>query len=208
MRMSELSTLHSGTSQPPRPSRATEPSDAKLQWAVRPFQPDEDLDRLCDLAEQAQQFSPLVGLELNNDQSWYGRSNLQPQALLLDVSGIGHLFGGEEALLFQVSQWLKAHRYFAYMSIASTVGAAWAMCNYEIPKREKQARSQNTQADKHEADVQNILDCRWLITDRWEEAELLASLPVCPFAASAPRSSHSPPVCRGRQWRCPFRPSS
>ena len=153
---------------------------SNLLWQIRPFQPDEDLDRLCELAEEAQQFSPLVGLELHDDRAWYGRTTCLPQALFLDISGIGQLFGGEEQLLVEVAQWLRSQRYFAYMSIASTVGAAWALANYEILRRVRQASKEAAAAgaEPPPAEPADVPDCRTLITEAWEEAELLSALPV------------------------------
>lgn len=212
MRMSELAALTTGpaaavasatSASPPRassprtsspaarasaPSSREEPVDSPLLWEIRPYQPEEDLDALCELAEQAQQFSPLVGLELHDAVPWSGRTHCQPQALLLDISGIPHLFGGEEALLAEVAQWLRQHRYFAYMSIASTVGAAWALANYEILRRLKGERSEgdpqsagsNTLdlAPKGPQPAYEVPDCRTLITESWEEAEMLSELSV------------------------------
>ncbi len=125
MRMSELAAL--------------KPTDDRADWDVRPYDPAADLDALCELVEQAQQFSPVVGLEQLQDQPWHGRHHLQPQAMLLDATGIANLFGDEAGYLAEVAQWLKAQRYFGYMALASTVGAAWALANYEVLRRVKQA---------------------------------------------------------------------
>src|SRR6185295_18809992 len=53
-------------------------------------------DRLAleQLAQWCQRFSPIVGLE--DAQS--------PDSLLLDVTSLAHLFGGEESLVHQVEQ--------------------------------------------------------------------------------------------------------
>lgn len=164
MRMSELAGICSAST---------------TLWSIRPYEPDGDLDRLCELAEQAQQFSPLVGLELHDDLPWCGRTTCQAQALFLDVSGISHLFGGEEALLAEVAQWLCGERLFAYMSIASTVGAAWALANYEILRRlESQRRTASASGLQPPAQPVDVPECQTLITDAWEEAELLAALPT------------------------------
>ncbi|RMF36805.1 MAG: hypothetical protein D6753_18785 [Planctomycetota bacterium] len=101
---------------------------------IREYDPEEDLDRLCELAELAQQFSPLVGLEQLDRCLWAGRGLHRPEALLLDVTGIGPLFGGEAALVRQVGQWLRSQRFYGRMAIAGTVGAAWAVaaCSREL----------------------------------------------------------------------------
>ncbi|MEZ6076180.1 MAG: hypothetical protein R3C56_11075 [Pirellulaceae bacterium] len=92
--------------------------------------PHEDIEALCELAEQAQQFSPLVGLEQLDKKPWAGRWLLQPECLLLDVTGIAGLFGGEPQLLDAVAGWLGKQRLFGCLGLADTVGAAWALANY------------------------------------------------------------------------------
>lgn len=187
MRMSELSALCTGPSASSPAGSSGEVAASPLLWEIRPYRPEEDLDSLCELAEEAQQFSPLVGLELHGVAPWAGRTTCQPQALLLDISGIPHLFGGEEALLAEVARWLGEHRYFAYMTIASTVGAAWALANYEILRRLKQDRSSERSqpedssprdAAQAPAPTYDVPKCRTLITEAWEEAELLSELPI------------------------------
>ncbi len=171
MRMSELAALTTAT-------------DGVL-WEVRSYRPEEDLDELCALLEEAYQFSPLVGLEAHDELPWHGRTSCQPQSLLLDVTGIAHLFGGEAALLEQIAAWLRSKRYFGYMCIASTVGAAWALANYEILRRLKQNPESNASkpdASKPDAVAKTspeyVPESRMLITECWEEAELLSTLPV------------------------------
>ncbi|MCC6509058.1 MAG: DNA polymerase Y family protein [Pirellulaceae bacterium] len=189
MRLSELAALKS--------------DDDKILWEVRPYHPDQDLDALCDLAEQAQQFSPLVGLELHDQEPWHGRTSCQPQALLLDASGIADLFGGDQPYLAEIAAWLRSQRYFAYMALASTIGAAWALANYELLSKARHAppappapqppaatissaaksgavtSDPSRDAANRESDKTDYVPlCRTLVTDPWEEAELLSELPV------------------------------
>ncbi len=103
---------------------------ALVALEIREHDPQEDIEALRGLAEQAQQFSPIVGLEQLDKKLWAGRTIPQPESLLLDVTGLAGLFGGEEALVQAISRWLDQHNYFGYMAIAGTVGAAWAMANY------------------------------------------------------------------------------
>ncbi|MGD9644103.1 MAG: DNA polymerase Y family protein [Pirellulales bacterium] len=79
-------------------------------------------DRLAleALAEWCQQFSPSVGLEESE----------QPASLLLDVSGLGHLFGGEEALARRVVRAFAERRLTARVAIADTLAAAWAVTHF------------------------------------------------------------------------------
>lgn len=113
-----------------RPAMRLAEATALTTTEIREHDPHEDIDALCTLAERAQRFSPLVGLEQIDDKLWAGRSLLQPECLLLDVTGIGPVFGGEAALLEQLSQWLGTQNYFGCMAIASSIGAAWALANY------------------------------------------------------------------------------
>jgi len=97
---------------------------------IREHDPQEDIEALRGLAEQAQQFSPIVGFEQLDKKLWAGRTTPQPESLLLDVTGLASLFGGEDVLMQAIGQWLDQHNYFGCMAIAGTVGAAWAMANY------------------------------------------------------------------------------
>ena len=112
---------------------------AKLE--IREHQPHEDIDALCGLAEQAQQFSPIVGLESLDKLPWPGRTLLQPECLLLDVTGVARLFGGEEQLLAAIAQWLDDQRILGCLAIAGSIGTAWAVANYALrnPFATKQA---------------------------------------------------------------------
>ncbi len=105
---------------------------ALVEAEVHQHDPQEDIEELCALAEQAQQFSPLVGLEQLDKKLWAGRTLPQPECLLLDVTGIAGLFGGEAELLAAVCQWLSGQHYFGCVSLAGSVGAAWALANYQL----------------------------------------------------------------------------
>ncbi len=94
------------------------------------YDPQEDLESIVELAEEAWQFSPLVGLESLDEQPWAGRSLHQPQALLLDATGLTDFFGGQANMLTLITQWLADKGYVGISAIAESVGAAWAMANY------------------------------------------------------------------------------
>ncbi len=89
-----------------------------------------DIESLCSLAESAQCFSPIVGLEQLDPLPWAGRSLHQPQSILLDVTGIAPLFGGDAKLASAVQQWVADQGYMASIAIANTIGTAWALANY------------------------------------------------------------------------------
>ncbi len=89
------------------PSLATAPSD-----------PAGDLAFLEKLALWAQRWGPWSALDA-------------PDGLIVDVTGVAHLFGGEEALLADVRAALARRRLAARLAIAPTAGAAWALAHYE-----------------------------------------------------------------------------
>ncbi|MBI3837244.1 MAG: DNA polymerase Y family protein [Planctomycetia bacterium] len=85
-------------------------------------------DRLAleELAEWCQRFGPTVGLE----------EAVPPESLLLDVTGLGPLVGGEPALAERVVREFHLRNLTARVAIADTPGAAWAVAHYadlEIP---------------------------------------------------------------------------
>lgn len=92
--------------------------------------PQADLEALCSLAESAQCFSPIVGIETVDQQAWAGRSLHQPQGIFLDVTGIAPLFGNEMLLANTVHQWFASQGYLVAIGLASSMGAAWAIANY------------------------------------------------------------------------------
>lgn len=94
------------------------------------YDPQEDLAALVELAQEAWQFSPMVGLEGLDAQLWAGRFLHQPQAFFLDATGLTKLLGGPTAMLRQILGWLAGKGYIAYAAMAPSLGAAWALANY------------------------------------------------------------------------------
>ena len=92
--------------------------------------PQADIESLCSLAESAQCFSPIVGIEQLDPQPWAGRSLHQPQSILLDVTGIAALFGGDAKLASSVHRWVADQGYWSSIAIANSIGTAWALANY------------------------------------------------------------------------------
>ena len=82
---------------------------------------DPQADRACleKLAEWCEQFSPLVGLEAGEE----------PSSLLLDVTGLAGLFGGEGALARRVVDSFRRRGHFVHVAIADTISAAWAVAH-------------------------------------------------------------------------------
>jgi len=82
-----------------------------------PADPQGDEALLERLAQWAQRWSPLVELDL-------------PDTLRLDVTGVAHLFGGEEALIADIRDRFAAIGLTARAAIAPTAAAAWALARY------------------------------------------------------------------------------
>lgn len=69
------------------------------------------------LAEWCIRFTPSAAIDL-------------PDGLLLDASGCTHLWGGDGAYISDISSRLKQRGYDVRISIADTIGAAWAIARY------------------------------------------------------------------------------
>lgn len=101
---------------------------------VLEYQPQHDLEALVSLAEAAQCFSPIVGLEPVDSDVWAGRSLPEPQGLVLDITGIPDLFGGENSFAHWVCRWFRDRGYLTSIAIANSLGQAWGLANYAFRK--------------------------------------------------------------------------
>ena len=81
-----------------------------------PADPDGDAALVRRLAKWAGRWSPLV--EVDGD------------GLRLDVSGVAHLFGGEDGLVRDIEQSFARLGLTACTAIAPTAAAAWALARY------------------------------------------------------------------------------
>lgn len=97
---------------------------------IQEHDPQTDLEALVQLAEAAQSFSPIVGIETLDKDLWAGRSLHEPQSLYLDITGIPDLFGGERSFANQVHAWLSKHGWVAAIAIGNQIGQAWGLANY------------------------------------------------------------------------------
>jgi protein ImuB len=75
--------------------------------------------RSLELLKYAGRFSPIVGLEPTESTS-----------ILLDITGLAHLFGGEPALAKNVVDDFARLGLSIRLAIADTIGAAWAATHY------------------------------------------------------------------------------
>jgi protein ImuB len=78
-----------------------------------------DRTALCQLALDFQRFSPFVGLE----------EGAYPESLLSDVTGCTHLWNGEERFLRSVRNYWRKRGYQIQLSLAGSLGAAWALAH-------------------------------------------------------------------------------
>src|SRR5436309_8873991 len=78
-----------------------------------------DRDALERLAEWAQRYSPIVGLE----------EAAAVQSLLLDISGCAACFHGEDRLAQQAVRELRGQGWNVRVAVASTLGAAWGVAH-------------------------------------------------------------------------------
>lgn len=89
------------------------------QLAVRPADPAGDLAFLESLALWAQRWGPWSAIDA-------------PDGLVIDATGVAHLFGGEAALLADARVQLMRRGLAARAAIAPTAGAAWALAHYGL----------------------------------------------------------------------------
>jgi protein ImuB len=87
------------------------------QLKVTPADPEGDNAFLDRLALWAQRWGPWTALD-------------PPDGLLVDVSAVAHLFGGEADLLADARERLAGQGLIARAAIAPTAGAAWALAHY------------------------------------------------------------------------------
>ena len=100
----------------------------KSDFYIFEHDPKSDLEALESLADSLESFSPTVGLK-TVDQANY-KQGRRPNSILLEVTGLAHLFGDEHQLARQVLLHCDSQGYLPRIAIADTVGAAWAMARY------------------------------------------------------------------------------
>lgn len=98
-----------------------------------------DLAALEQLAQTLEKFSPVIGIEqdLRQIQSrkktqtgTKANARFMPSSILLDVTGLSHLFGGYDVLASQVSQHCRQQDYHTRIAIANTIGLAWGASHF------------------------------------------------------------------------------
>jgi protein ImuB len=101
-----------------------------------PADPDGDAALVQRLAKWASRWSPLVEVD-------------GPDGLRLDVSGVAHLFGGEEALVRDVERRFAGMGLTVRVAIAPTAAAAWALARYQplSPLREREGAAKRRKGE-------------------------------------------------------------
>ena len=79
---------------------------------------DADAKALRSGAAWCQRFSPLVAVQ-------------EPDSLLLDITGCGGVFGGEQKLAETAFRQLRQRGYLARVAVADTPAAAWAIARFQ-----------------------------------------------------------------------------
>ena len=95
-------------------------SDAKarvLELEIFPADREADQALLAGIADWCDRYTPLVALD-------------GLDGLMLDISGCSHLFGGEAAMIDDLSIRLKRQGFAVRVAVADTPGAAWAVARY------------------------------------------------------------------------------
>ncbi|REJ66178.1 MAG: DNA polymerase Y family protein [Planctomycetota bacterium] len=89
-----------------------------------------DRAMLEQLAGWCQRFSPLVALDIAEEKGARETAASGPQGLLLDVTGLPSLFGGEGAFARQIVRDFSREGWYVRVALADTAGTAWAMAHY------------------------------------------------------------------------------
>lgn len=94
---------------------------------INALQADHDADMafLNALADWADRYTPLVGLDAP-----FGKA----QGLFLDITGCAHLFGGEEAMLKDMISRLHQMGIYAQGAVAPTPGFSWGLARQYSPE--------------------------------------------------------------------------
>src|SRR6185312_10270877 len=102
---------------------------------VMPFEPDSSRNAFDPLAQWAMRFSPMVMVDPTAVGGATGGTGpaanfATAEGLLLEVTGVAHLFGGEQLMLAELVTRLYRMGFSARVAIAPTIGAAWALSRY------------------------------------------------------------------------------
>jgi hypothetical protein len=92
------------------------------RFYLLPYEAGVDREALTAIARQLDTFSPLIGIDPQEPSA----------SLLLDLTGLGKLFGDEATLLRGMREFLQGQGYVVEAAIAPTLAAAWALAHYGL----------------------------------------------------------------------------
>jgi len=81
----------------------------------------QDLQAIEQLCQSLESFSPTIGLELVDERDF--KRGKRPAALLLDITGLAHLFGDEHHLACRLMKHLEADGYLGLLPRATTAAS-------------------------------------------------------------------------------------
>jgi protein ImuB len=87
---------------------------------TEPHEPQKDMGSLLGLCRWMERYSPWVAPD--------GKDGL-----LLDATGVAHLFGGEGRMQQSMVARLEAYGFSTRTAVGETIGAAWALARYQKP---------------------------------------------------------------------------
>ncbi len=110
-------------------------SNEETPFFLREHDPVADREAIEQLAWSLEKFSPVVGLEqdfsrIDNRKKGKVNPMFGPSSLLMDVTGLGHLFGGLESLAKQLQTFCGQLGYLTNVAIADTTGLAWGAAHF------------------------------------------------------------------------------
>jgi len=110
-------------------------SDEKTPFFLREYDLVADREAIEQLAWALEMFSPVVGLEqdfsrIDNRKKAKVNPMFGPSSLLMDVTGLSHLFGGFESLVTQLQTFCQQLGYLTTVAIADTTGLAWGAAHF------------------------------------------------------------------------------
>ncbi len=133
---------------------------AALAAGISPGQPLRDAHAMCAGLLTRSRNAPAEAAFLTALRRWAGKfspwvADEPPDALVIDLTGCAHLFGGEAALLDVVQGDCADMGLTVRCGIADTVGAAWALARYAgqdaVPNRSGDAIDQEARATRSRA---------------------------------------------------------
>jgi len=99
--------------------KATDAAALAPELVVAEAEPEADAAALGALVDWCVRFSPAVAAD-------------PPDGLFLDVEGLSHLWGGEDALMADFRARLAANGLAPRLALADTPGAAWALAHFGV----------------------------------------------------------------------------